>query len=195
MKFLTIFANIIRAVFLILTVYYIYRHDFKKLRSTIIVFVLTFVPVFLDRVFMLRADLLGNVLYFIIIVMSLYLGSELKFYDKFSWWDRVLHFLCGIMFVSFGIPLAVKMNISARIGVLFFCFTLSSTLHILWEVAEYIVDMIAHTDHQRWQKHSPANNHLSPKAVQPAGLVDTMNDIIICMLSTVAACVVWWFIL
>lgn len=195
MKFLTIYSNIIRIAFIILTLYYIFRHDFKKLKSTVIVFALTFVPAFLDKALGIRADILGNILYFTIIVMSLYLGSELKFYDRYAWWDRVLHFLCGIMFVSFGIPLARKTGITSRLWILFSCITLSTTLHALWEIAEYIVDAAAHTDHQRWQKHSQTHNHLSPKSVQPAGLVDTMNDIIICLVGTVASCAVWWFIL
>lgn len=195
MKILNTYSNIIRIVFIILTAYYIFRRDFKRLRSAVIVFVLTFVPAFLDKMFSLKADILGNILYYTIIVMSIYLGSELKFYDRYIWWDRVLHFMCGIMFVSFGIPLAYKIGITSRLWILFFCITLSTTLHTLWEIAEYIVDVIAHTDHQRWQKYSDTHNHLSPKAAQPAGLVDTMNDIIICLIGTAAACAVWWFIL
>ncbi len=195
MTFITIYANAIRAIFIILSLYYIFRHDFKKLKASIIVFILTFVPALLNKLFALRADIAGNILYFTIIVMSLYLGSELKFYDKYSWWDRMLHFLCGVMFVSFGIPLAEKTGITSNTGILFFCLTFSTTLHVIWEIAEYAVDAVSRTDHQRWQKHSQSNNHLSPNAVQPAGLVDTMNDIIICMAGTIAACVVWWFIL
>lgn len=195
MKVLAIYENIIRIVFIILTIYYIFKHNFKSLRSAVIVFILTLVPMLLDRVFLIRADVLGNILYYTIIVMSIYLGSELKFYDRYIWWDRVLHFLCGIMFVSFGIPLARKMGITGRAWMLFFCITLSTTLHVLWEIAEYIVDAMVHTDHQRWQKHSDTHNHLSDEAVQPAGLVDTMNDIIICLIGTAAACAVWWFIL
>ena len=195
MRFLAICVNIIRIIFIILTIYYILKRDTKKIVPVIITFALTFVPVLLDRLFVLRADVLGNILYYAVIVMSVYLGGGLRFYDKYAWWDRALHFICGIMFVSFGIPLAYKMGITGRIAALFFCFALSTTLHTLWEVAEYIIDAFAHTDHQRWQKHSKSDNHISPNAAQPAGLVDTMNDIIICMIGTVAACVAWWFII
>lgn len=195
MGFLEIYVNLIRVIFIVLSVYYIFKHDLKKLKSTVIVFALTFVLVLLDRMFKLKIDLFGSVLYFIVISMSIFLGSSLGFYDKYSWWDRVLHFLCGILFISFGIPLANKMGIMNKLGTLFFGLTLSTTLHVIWEIAEYAVDYFAHTDHQRWQKHYKTKNHLSPNAVQPAGLVDTMNDIIICMAGTVAACAVWWFIL
>ena len=195
MRFLATCVNIIRIIFIILTIYYILKRDFKKLVPVIITFALTFLPALLDRAFKLRADAVGNLIYYAVIVMSVYLGGGLRFYDKYAWWDRVLHFLCGIMFVSFGVPLAYKMGMTNRVAVLFFCFTLSTTLHALWEAAEYIIDTLVHTDHQRWQEHSKSKNHLSPDAVQPAGLVDTMNDIIICMIGTVAACAVWWFII
>lgn len=195
MKFLIIYAGIIRAALLIFTAYYSFRRDFKKAASAVIALVLSFVPFFLEKAFMLRADIFGNILYYAVIVMSLFLGSGLKFYDKYSWWDQILHFMCGVMFVSFGIPLAFKMGITNIIGILFFCFTLSTTLHALWEAAEYAADSLAHTDHQRWQKRTPSRHHKSPGTAQPSGLADTMNDIIICMAGTLAACIVQWFIL
>lgn len=195
MEFIDIYINLIRLLFIILTIYYLFKRDFKKIKATIVVFVLSFLLSFLDRFFNLQIDLLGKILYFLIISMSVYLGGALKFYDKYAWWDRVLHFLSGVLFVSFGIAMANKMEISTILGTLFFSFTLSTALHAIWEVGEYIIDRFAHTDHQRWQKHNDTNNHLSEKAIQPAGLVDTMNDIIVCMVGTIIACFVWWFIL
>lgn len=195
MNFIDIYVNLMRITLIILTIYHIFKHDFKKIKSTVLVFILTFLPVFLEKVFYIKIDSLGSILYFTAIFMSIYLGSELKFYDKYSWWDRAIHFMFGIVFVSFGIVIASKMSVAGKFSMLFFSFTLSTTLHALWEVAEYLVDCIAHTDHQRWQKNYSTINHVSEKAIQPAGLVDTMNDIIICMISTIIACMVWWFIL
>lgn len=195
MQLLTLYVNGIRIILTVLAFYHFFRRDFKKLWAAVLVLALTFVLALIDKFFGLRADPVGNFLYITVIVMSLYLGSGLKYYDRWSWWDRLIHFLCGVMFVSFGIPLAAKMGIIGRMAVLFFCFTLSTTLHALWETAEYVVDTLAHTDHQRWQKHALTHNHHSPKSPQPAGLADTMNDIIICMAGTLAACSVWWFLL
>lgn len=194
MNFLAVYVNLIRVVFVGLAVYYIFKRDFKKMKSAVIVFILTFLLVFLEKILHIQIDAIGGGIYYTVLFLSIYLGSELGFYDKYSWWDRALHFLCGIMFVSFGVPLGSKMGITSQFWRLFFCLTLSTTLHVFWEIAEYIVDCISRTDHQRWQKHSKSKNHVSEKAIQPAGLVDTMNDIIICMIGTIASCVVWWFL-
>jgi len=195
MKFLDIYANLIRIVLLILTIYYIYKRNFKLIKSTITVFALSFLLIFLELVFNIKIDLLGGILYFTIIFMAIYLGSALKFYDKYAWWDILIHLFSGVTFVSFGIALSSKINGLGKFNILFFSLTFSVTLHVLWEIAEYSTDCILHTNHQRWQKWHNSNNHVSKSAIQPAGLVDTMNDTICCVLSTIIACAVWWFVL
>ena len=129
MQLLTLYVNGIRIILTVLAFYHFFRRDFKKLWAAVLVLALTFVLALIDKFFGLRADPVGNFLYITVIVMSLYLGSGLKYYDRWSWWDRLIHFLCGVMFVSFGIPLAAKMGIIGRMAVLFFCFTLSTALH------------------------------------------------------------------
>ncbi len=195
MTFLDIYVNLIRATLIIITIYYIYKRNFKSIIPTITVFILTFLLVLMDWFFNIKIDLLGSILYFTLIFMTIYLGSTLKYYDKYAWWDILIHFLSGIAFISFGIAISSKVEGLSKFNILFFCLTFSITLHTLWEVAEYVVDCIMHTDHQRWQKKHNSNNHLSVKAIQPAGLVDTMNDTIICIVGTIVACSVWWFVL
>ena len=180
---------------IVLTVFHIYKREYKPLISTGIVFALTYLPRFLDGVLAVQMDLLGNVLYVAIIVMAIYLGSARGFYNKFSWWDRLIHLLSGITFVSFGIAISVRAGIQNPLHILFFSLTLSISLHVAWEVLEYVYDCLFHADNQRWQKVSASNNHLSPSAIQPAGLVDTMNDTILCIVSAFLSCAAWWFLL
>lgn len=195
MVFLSIYINLIRIILIALSIYHVYKRDFKLLIPAGEVFILTFLLWFIDKVFHIRLDTLGGVLYSTIIFMAIYLGSALKFYDKYAWWDRLTHFLSGIAFVSFGIAVSRKAENLSGIHILLFSFTLSITLHVIWEVLEYIFDCIFHTDNQRWQKVNASNNHVSESAIQPSGLVDTMNDTIICIVGTVTACLAWWFIL
>jgi hypothetical protein len=68
-------------------------------------------------------------------------------------------------------------------------------LHVIWEVVEFIVDLIFHTDHQHWQKKSTVVNHQPKGAIQPPGLVDTMSDAITNIIGTIIACVGWWMYL
>lgn len=131
----------------------------------------------------------------IILFMATYLGSKRKFYDKYAWWDRLIHFLSGILFVSLGVALSRKVAGLSRFNILFFSLTLSVTLHVAWEIVEYIIDCTKRSNHQRWQKKHHSINHKSQAAIQPAGLVDTMNDTLFCVLGTTIACAVWWFVL
>ena len=192
---LSVFINVIRIILIILAIFHIYKRQKKMVISLGIVFAFTFLPRVLEALFGIKMDLLGNILYFVLIVMTIYLGSTLKFYDKFSWWDRLIHFLSGIAFVSFGIAISIHAGDFNRLYILFFCLSLSIFLHVIWEVLEYAHDSFYHKNNQRWQRVTASNNHKPESAIQPSGLVDTMNDTIICMVSTVITCFIWWFIL
>jgi len=127
--------------------------------------------------------------------MALYLGSSLKFYDKYKNWDRYIHSLSGIAFVGFGIATVYNDSGISRFSVLLLGFTFSVTIHVFWEIIEYIIDCLFQGNAQRWQINHNSVNHVSPKAIQPAGLVDTMNDLICCVIGSGLATIVWMFIL
>lgn len=130
-----------------------------------------------------------------VLLMALYLGSSIGYYERYKWWDRAVHFLSGIGFLGFGIAIANTNYSITKLYALLFGFTFSISLHVFWEVLEYISDCISHGNAQRWQKIHPSNNHVSEKAIQPAGLVDTMNDTICCIIGSCIGIIIWWFIL
>lgn len=192
--FYTICANLMRTAFVLLFFLHLCRREYKLLLPSAAVFLLTFVPDVLG-IWQVRPDAAGALLYLVILVMTIYLGNALKFYERFAWWDRLAHFLAGASFVSFGLALARREGDLHKLHALAFALTFSITLHVLWEVLEYLSDSLFHTDHQRWQKNSATHNHQPEAALQPAGLVDTMNDTIVCLLGGVCACLIWWAVL
>ncbi len=195
MKLLSLCEIIFRCALFALVVYHIFKREFKIMKSVILVFVLSFLPELLDAVFHIRIDGFSIFVYLIILFMALYLGSSLLFYDKYKWWDRTIHFLSGVAFVGFGIALTGTNSGVIKYVILLFGFTFSITLHLIWEVLEYITDCITHSNAQRWQKVHTSHNHVSEKALQPAGLVDTMNDAICCITGAGLSILVWWFII
>ena len=195
MKFSTLYEIILQFILFALAVYHIYKKEYKLIGSLILIFVLSFLRVFLNAVFQIRIDTLSNFLYLIVLFMALYLGSSLGFYDRYKWWDRIIHFIFGSGFIGFGIALANTNYGLKKLGILIFSFTFSTTLHVFWEVLEYISDCLSHGNAQRWQKINASNNHISEKAIQPAGLVDTMNDTICCIIGSLIAIIIWWFII
>jgi hypothetical protein len=195
MEFLELYEIIFQGILFALAIYYIYKKEYKLIGSLIMIFVLSFLRVLLNALFYIRIDEFSNFIYFIVLIMALYLGSSLGFYDRYKWWDRSIHFLSGSGFIGFGIALANTNYGIAKFGVLLFSYTFSITLHVFWEVLEYISDCFSHGNAQRWQKIHASNNHISDKAIQPAGLVDTMNDTICCIIGSLIAIIVWWFII
>lgn len=191
MNFLCFYVNLIRALLVFIIIFRLIKRKNAKLVPAAIAIALTFVPWLLSLI-QLRLNMLTIFLFPSVVLMSIYLGSGLRFYDLIPWWDRSVHFLSGILFFSFGISLAQKVPFVSLSGMLIFSFALSLALHEVWEVCEFLFDSIFHTDHQHWQKHSPVINHQPEKAIQPPGLVDTMNDTIAGIIGTMVACVGWW---
>jgi hypothetical protein len=185
------YVNLIRIILAVITIVQMFKRDYKKIAPAAISIALTFVPWLLSLMHV-QINTLTGFLYPTVVIMSTYLGSGFRYYDLYSWWDRSVHFLSGILFFSFGISLAGKAPCIGLAGTLIFSFALSLAVHELWEVSEYLVDSIFHTDHQHWQKHSAVVNHQPEKAIQPPGLVDTMTDTIAGMIGTMVACVGWW---
>lgn len=195
MKLLDLYEIIFQCILFVLAIYHVYKREFKLMKSVILIFILSFLSAFLNAVFQVRIDVFSNCVYYVFLFMALYLGSSLSFYDKYKWWDRAIHFLSGVSFAGFGIAIAGTSTGIIKLGILLFSFTFSITLHVFWEVLEYISDCLSHGNAQRWQKKHASNNHVSEKAIQPAGLVDTMNDIICCIIGSGLSVIVWWFII
>lgn len=190
-----IFFNIVRIVLVILAVWHLFRREWKPAGSLALVLALTYLPPLLNRWLGIELDPLGGCLYVSVLVMTVYLGNTIKCYDRFSWWDRLIHLLSGVVFVNFGIALARKVDGLPIFGAVLFAFCLSITGHCIWELLEYASDCFGRSDHQRWQAHHPDINHKPAAALQPAGLVDTMNDMLLGLIGALAAAALWYLIL
>lgn len=191
MKVLLIYVNLIRVILVATAIVHLCKRDNKKLVPAAAVLALTFVPWLLDIIY-IPTNQLTRFLFPTIVFMAVYLGAGYRYYDRYPWWDRCVHFLSGILFFSFGISLTEKVPDISLAAKLIFSFALSLALHAIWEVAEFLMDGMLHTDHQHWQKHSQTVNHQPKKAIQPPGLVDTMTDTIAGILGAIVACGGWW---
>jgi hypothetical protein len=200
MKLMYLLQIIFRCFLLALAVYHGAKREARFMKSALLVFAMTFLPALIHVILRVEIDSFSILIYLVILFMTLYLGGSLGYYDRFSWWDRITHFLSGAAFVGFGIATIRAGSDITKILVILFGFNFSITLHVFWEVLEYVSDCVLHGNAQRWQKfhinkNHVSNIHLSEKAIQPAGLVDTMNDFNCCIVGAVLASAVWWFFL
>ena len=104
------------------------------------------------------------------IVLSLILGSYFNFYEKFPWWDDLLHAFYGAAFALVGFLIiqyiSTKRNIENDILIIcLFSFCFSVAFGALWEIYEFAYDQFFSGNMQRTD--------------QGTGVTDTMNDIIL----------------
>jgi hypothetical protein len=110
------------------------------------------------------------------VLATLYLGEVYDFYDRFWWWDLVLHFGSAMGFGILGFLLVFMLFQGDRyaappwaLGVLSFC--LAMTVGVLWELFEYAMDTLFGFN------------------MMKSGLPDTMGDFIVNTLGATLAAV------
>ena len=117
---------------------------------------------------------------FIILAFTLIaypLGSCLDFYARFPGYDKLMHMLSGAFVSVLCILLYCALKPGHRIGrgdfalALLFTFFGSMAVAGLWELAEYAINLVTGRDVQH---------------VLDTGVGDTMQDMLVCMIGTVA---------
>ena len=109
----------------------------------------------------------GFVASIIVFIMStIYLGEIGGFYERFWWWDLVLHTGSAIGFSMIGMVIVLFLLRGDRLAappvmLAIMAFSFAVALGAMWEIFEYGMDKIIRTNMQR------------------DGLVDTMEDLIV----------------
>lgn len=164
----TLFLQLWLAVALLI---FVMRRDWENVFLTLTVIGLTVVPAYVlrrSRIFVPPEFQLIAVLF---VFLSLFLGSAGDFYDRFWWWDILLHTGSGFLFGIVGwivmfllletdrLPRAIGPALLSAFGI---CFAV--TLGVLWELFEYAMDLL-------W----PHLNMMSHET----GVNDTMHDLLV----------------
>lgn len=119
------------------------------------------------------------------IFAALFLGETRNYYGRFWWWDIALHTTSGGLLGILGVLLVYVLNENPRINlhmrpgfVAFFAFCFAVAMGALWEIFEFAMDQLLGTNMQK------------PTRGDPAGLVDTMWDLIVDALGALVLSVV-----
>lgn len=115
-------------------------------------------------------------------VLALVFGEMLHVYDKVWWWDDMLHTLSGGLLAFIGLYVlrllerknAMKLK-PMTIALFAFCFAI--TAGVVWEIYEFVVDVVFGFAMQQWNM--PPNAIVMGKSYQGMGLRDTMQDLIL----------------
>ena len=120
----------------------------------------------------------------LLIFGSLFLGEVHGYYERFWWWDLLLHLGSGLLFGILGFLLAYTLN-QRQLGeldlqpsfVALFAFAFAVALGALWEIFEFGMDQVFGLN------------------MQKSGLVDTMSDLIIDTAGAVVMSLLgWWYL-
>ena len=107
-----------------------------------------------------------NLVYIIFVILAHFLGVILNFYDKYPGYDKVIHFIFGLVAAYFSLFLLKDSNINKKIGII----VITLAMATLWEIYEYICSIIFNID---------------PQEVLKTGVNDTMLDIIVAFIGSI----------
>lgn len=117
-------------------------------------------------------------LYYLFILLADFIGCVCNLYNTVSWYDIFVHFLSGIFtFVLATIIFRLISKDNNKLLKILFSLGMVALIAIMWEVFEFSVDSLIHTNLQ----HN-----------QDTGVIDTMQDMIVAMLGGLVASIYTW---
>jgi len=118
---------------------------------------------------------------------ALFLGEVRSYYERFWWWDIVLHTASGFLLGIFGFLLVYVLNENRHVElsmrprfVALFAFLFAVAAGALWEIFEFTMDKVFGTNMQK------------PMLGDPSGLTDTMWDLVVDTLGAATISLLGW---
>lgn len=148
--------------------------EYDTIFIVVLTLVLTFYPNILEKRFRVYLPSSIQVIITLFIFAAQYLGEINNFYDKFWWWDIMLHTTSGLILGIIGFMFVYLLNKNYDINVTLspffialFAFCFAVMIGVLWEIYEFGMDRLLGFNMQRFRY--PGED----------GLVDTMLDLIV----------------
>lgn len=159
--------NLFRLIALIMLVVNILNFNMQSIALCILLVFVTYMPALIKKFFNISFNFAPVLICFLFTYGAVLLGTVMKFYGRFSWWDIFIHTLSGfvfmIIFTLLSIAVFHKLKVSVPIWVHFLiAFAMTATVGMFWEIYEFSVDTFfgMNTQHRE------------------TGVMDTMQDIL-----------------
>ena len=150
----------------------------------ILTFLMTYYPSILEKRYGVYLPNTLQIIITLFIFSAQVLGEMNGFYEKFFWWDTMLHATSGIILGLVGFFFVYLLNekgdtnvklIPVFIALFAFCFAI--TMGVFWEFFEFGADRLLGYNMQRFRL--PGED----------GLLDTMEDLIVDAIGALITCV------
>ena len=158
--------------------------DWDRLVLSVVTFIVMFFPSILEKRLKVDFPSQFDIMMVVFIYAAMFLGEMNSFYDRFWWWDIMLHTFSGLIVGAIGFTLVYTLNSHEKVAIslspLFvaifsFCFALA--FDALWEIYEYGMDCAFGFN------------------MQKDGLNDTMTDLIVDTIGAVAFSIIGYLYL
>lgn len=115
-----------------------------------------------------------QILAIVFVFATLFLGEVRDYYERFWWWDLLLHATAGLLLGLLGFMIVYILNEDRHVDLYMrpsflalFAFFFSQGIGALWEIFEFAMDQLFGMTMQK------------PMFADPSGLTDTMWDLIV----------------
>lgn len=153
----------------------------KLIFLALLTLITTYLPSYIEK----KQEIdIPNILEFTIILFICsagYLSNQFDLFQRFFWWDEMLHLTSGLFISVVGFLFIYKLNYKYSLElnpwlIAIFTFSFSISVAVFWEIGEFTKDALLKTNAQKWEV--PLDTPLLGKAYQGLGLRDTMGDLI-----------------
>ena len=117
-------------------------------------------------------------IWIVFIFMAHYLGATLEFYNKWYLFDKITHFISGILSGGVGALILEKIKCKKLLFNILFILSFTWFCAGMWEVFEFTCNYLFGGDAQR---------------VTLTGVSDTMWDMIVAFFGSIIVCFVYYF--
>lgn len=157
-----------RIVVLLSAVGFFFLRDWVSMVNAVLILFLMLLPRLIKSFYSIYLPISLELAIVGFIFLSVFLGSLRDYYERFPFWDGVLHFQAGILLGIVGflfvylLNTGIKSKLTMSPGfVAFFSVCFSLAISVIWEIYEYVADS--------WFLYN----------MQESGLPDTMGDLIV----------------
>ena len=165
---------IIRSILIIIFLFAIIRGEWLAVLISFSTFVLTLVPPRLEDIYHIKLPMDFEIAIIFFLFATMILGEIVNFYERFWWWDILLHFSSAIAFGCTGFIILFYLNRTNKISskpiwIALFSFSFAVSIGVMWEIFEFAMD------------------YMFGMNMQKSGIVDTMWDLIVDVIGALLA--------
>lgn len=130
--------------------------SWTALGMSILTLAVMMLPSLVERRFQIDIPSEFEIVLILFIYAAIFLGELQQFYDRFWWWDNMLHGFSGLILGNIGFLIVSYLNTSTRVNlhlspifVSFFSFCFAVAMGAVWEIFEYFMDQVFGFNMQR----------------------------------------------